>query len=119
MPWAEVYAFYPADQPGVTASLRYTGIDGRVFVFGVDITLAELSRFLGSLKIGKTGRAMIIDGDGRMIAHPQLWRILRRGGDSGAAGLITARIHEIAHDVSARAYDPVRTQGPRPRSLPP
>jgi class 3 adenylate cyclase len=117
MSWTDVYAFYTADQPGVTASLRYTGIDGRVFVFGVDITLAELSRFLGSLKIGKTGRAMIIDGDGRMIAHPQLWRILRRGGESGAAGLMTARIDEIGDDVAAGAYDRFRTEGPGHRSV--
>ena len=66
--WTDVYVFYTAGEPGVTASQRYTGRDGRVFVLGVDITLAELSRFLGSLQIGDTGRAMIVDGDGRVIA---------------------------------------------------
>src|SRR5690349_3813969 len=77
MSWTDAYVFYTAGEPGVTASLRYTGIDGRIFVFGADIILAELSRFLGSLEIGQTGRAMIIDGNGRIIAHPQMQKAVR------------------------------------------
>jgi len=115
--WTDVYIFYTADEPGVTASLRYTGVDGRVFVLGVDITLAELSRFLGSLQIGHTGRAMIVDGYGRMIAHPQVRRAVNRGGDAGAGGQMTPRIDEIGDDAAAGAYDRFRIEGPGHRTV--
>ncbi len=49
-------------------------------VFGVDITLEELSRFLGSLEIGQSGRALIIDGDGRLIASPNATQVIKSSG---------------------------------------
>src|SRR3954464_1063133 len=110
--WTDAYVFYTAGEPGVTVSLRYTGIDGRVFVFGADITLAELSRFLGSLEIGQTGRAMIIDGNGRIIAHPQMQKIGRRGSNPEAEEPMTAQIGEIGDNVAAGAYDRFRIEGP-------
>src|SRR3954452_8589817 len=109
--WTDAYVFYTAGEPGVNASLRYTGVDGRVFVFGVDITLAELSRFLGSLEIGQTGRAMIIDGNGRIIASPQMRRGVRRDSDK-VEELTTAQIGEIGDNIAAGAYDRFRIEGP-------
>src|SRR4051794_13641767 len=117
MVWTDAYVFYTAGEPGVTVSLRHTGIDGRVFVFGADITLAELSRFLGSLEIGQTGRAMIIDGNGRMIAHPQMQKIGRRGSNPETEEPMTAQIGEIGDSVAAGAYDRFRIEGPGHRTV--
>src|SRR4051812_17901722 len=114
--WTDAYVFYTAGEPGVTVSLRYTGIDGRVFVFGADITLAELSRFLGSLEVGQTGRAMIIDGNGRIIAHPQMQRGVRRDSDK-VEELTTAQIGEIGDNIAAGAYDRFRIEGPGHRTV--
>jgi len=115
--WTDAYIFYTAGEPGVTVSRRYTGIDGRVFVFGADITLAELSRFLGSLEIGQTGRAMIIDDNGRIIAHPQMQKIGRRGSNPEAEEPMTAQIGEIGDNVAAGAYDRFRIEGPGHRTV--
>jgi len=111
--WTDVYPFYPDYQPGISASARYTGIDGRFFVFSLDIELADLSNFLGSLKIGKSGRAMIVDQAGRMIAHPQVHRVVHRG----ASGPETNRIDEIGDDVAVGAYDRFRIEGSGRRTV--
>jgi adenylate cyclase len=106
--WTDVYVFFTGNEPGITASMRYQTVEGRTFVIGVDITLASLSKFLADLKIGKTGRAMIIDGDGRIVAYPRAERIVRQSGSEA----ITARVDEIGDAPAAAAYDRFRIRGP-------
>jgi adenylate cyclase len=106
--WTDVYVFYTAKEPGITVSTRYQSPEGRNFVGGVDITLSDLSTFLAGLKIGESGRAMIIDDQGRVIAYPQADRIVKRDN----SGLITARIDEIGDDAATGAYDRFRVEGP-------
>jgi len=62
--WTGLYVFFTQRVPGITVSARYRNPDGRLYVFGIDITLDALSRFLGSVTIGRSGRAVIIDGNG-------------------------------------------------------
>ncbi|MEB0140061.1 MULTISPECIES: adenylate/guanylate cyclase domain-containing protein [unclassified Undibacterium] len=75
--WTPAYLFsstgkhFASGQLGITASSPILG--AQAFsdlqgVVGVDITLLELSKFIGSLQIGKTGRAFIINSTGQMIA---------------------------------------------------
>jgi adenylate cyclase len=106
--WTDVYVFFTGNEPGITASTRYQTVEGRTFVIGVDITLASLSKFLAGLKIGETGRAMIIDGDGRIVAYPRAERIVKQSGSEA----ITARINEIGDAPAAAAYDRFRIRGP-------
>src|SRR5579871_2331248 len=73
--WTGIYVFFTHHTPGVTAAIRYSGPDGIDRVFGVDITLQTLSDFLASLKIGRTGRAVIIDETGHLIAAPDAARL--------------------------------------------
>jgi class 3 adenylate cyclase len=83
-------------------------------VTGADVTLADLSRFLGTLTIGETGRAMIIDRDGRVIAAPRAEQLLR---DSAAKpGAI--RIDQIGDAAAAAAYDRFRVEGPGTQTVP-
>ena len=75
--WTPAYLFsssgkhFASGKLGITASSPVLGkklfsdISG---VIGVDITLLELSNFVGSLTIGKTGRAFIVNSSGQMIA---------------------------------------------------
>src|SRR5215469_4328222 len=53
--WTGVYIFFTQRAPGITVSARYRGAQGRLHLFGVDITLDALSHFLASLKIGRSG----------------------------------------------------------------
>src|SRR4030095_886421 len=68
--WTKVYVFFTDQKPGLTAAVRYLGPNGRLYVLGADITAEELSSFLASLAIGKTGKAIIMDDSGRVIATP-------------------------------------------------
>jgi adenylate cyclase len=54
--WTGAYIFFTDRKPGVTVSELYRDPTGRLYVYGVDITLDALSRFLASLQIGRHGR---------------------------------------------------------------
>ena len=105
--WTGVYVFFTHRAPGVTAAIRYRGADAVDRVFGVDITLQALSRFLASLKIGRSGRAVIIDDSGHLIAAPDARRLLREADGR----LMTARVDELNDAVLAAAYDHFRVEG--------
>ena len=65
--WSDIYIFFTDQKPGVTASLPIIADDGEFRgVLGLDIDLEQLSAFLASLQIGRSGRAMIIDEAGRL-----------------------------------------------------
>ncbi len=70
--WSSPYVFFTTKKPGITASIRFTQSGSLDRVFGVDITLEALSSFLGSLQIGRTGRAAIVTRTGAVIAVPGL-----------------------------------------------
>ncbi|MBV8592188.1 MAG: GAF domain-containing protein, partial [Acetobacteraceae bacterium] len=105
--WTGVYIFATAGTPGVTASVRYTAPDGRTFVFGVDIALKALSEFLASLQIGRTGRALIFDDSGHLIAAPESIRVLQQH----APELLVARLDELGDPILTAAYDRFRLEG--------
>jgi class 3 adenylate cyclase len=105
--WTSVYIFYTDKKPGITVSDRVKDADGRQRVFGVDITLEQLSQFLSSLEIGDTGRAIIIDNDGRLIAVPDAETVLHPKGDE----FVPPRLDEIGDPVLTGAYDRFRIEG--------
>jgi len=76
-------------------------------VFGVDITLDALSRFLGSVAIGRSGRAVIVDGNGQLIASPNSGRTLHEIDGE----LATLRIDQLGDEVLTHAYDRLRIEG--------
>jgi adenylate cyclase len=106
--WTGVYVFFTDQKPGLTASTRYRGPDGRLHVLGADITLEDLSRFLSSLEIGVTGRAIIMDGSGKAVATPKGNDVVRK---DATGEFITADIHELGDPALTAAYDRFRIEG--------
>jgi class 3 adenylate cyclase len=106
--WTGVYVFFTDQKPGLTASVSYRGPDGRLQILGADIALEDLSRFLSSLKIGRTGRAIIMDGAGRLIATPKGSDVVRK---DATGAFITAEIHELGDPALTAAYDRFRIEG--------
>jgi adenylate cyclase len=105
--WTEVYIFFSQRVPGITVSARHRGPQGRLRVFGADITLDALSHFLASLTIGRSGRAVIIDDTGQLIAAPGgLTMVHEVNGE-----LTAPRIDEIDDHVLTHAYDRFRIAG--------
>jgi class 3 adenylate cyclase len=102
-----VYVFFTRREPGITAAVRYRDREGSQRVFGVDITLRALSDYLASLKIGRTGRAIIIDDTGRLVAAPDA--AAQSHGPDGQ--YVSARLDQIDDPVWAAAYDRFRIEG--------
>ena len=109
--WSGVYVFFSERSPGVTAAVH--GPDENPDVVGVDIRLDELSRFLGSLAIGRTGKSYIVDTAGRMIAGPDPARILQTKDNQ----LVPASIGDIGDPDAAGSWDHYRAQGPGDRVI--
>ncbi|MBN2126317.1 MAG: Cache 3/Cache 2 fusion domain-containing protein [Deltaproteobacteria bacterium] len=68
--WTDVYVFYSGKKPGITASVPVFSGDRFLGALGVDIELEQISQFLKGLRIGKTGRAFILNGRGNIVAFP-------------------------------------------------
>jgi adenylate cyclase len=105
--WTGIYIFFSQRVPGITASAKYRAPNGRLYLFGVDITLDALSHFLASLEIGRTGRAVIIDDTGQLIAAPRGNAMLREIKGELAA----PRVDELGDDILTHAYDRFRIEG--------
>lgn len=107
--WTDLYLFFTDQVMGLTVATAVRRPD-EVQPFGVialDVSLRALSDFLASLQIGRNGRAVIVDGQGRIIAHPQAERALRQTPQ----GAVPHRLDEIGDPVLARAYDLIRLRG--------
>lgn len=68
--WTAPYRFFTTGDPGVTASLAWRLMDGRSFVLGFDLMLRDLSRATMQAKVGKTGLALVVTDDWRVLALP-------------------------------------------------
>jgi diguanylate cyclase (GGDEF)-like protein len=82
--WTAPYVFYTSAQLGVSASAAARSADGRLAVVGADIELGSLSDFLATLRIGATGRAVIVNQANMVIAHPDSSLVQERS-DAGTA----------------------------------
>jgi adenylate cyclase len=76
--WTDIYIFYHGGKAGITASFPVTAPNGAfIGAFGLDIDLDEISHFLGSLQIGKTGVAFIFNQKNEVVAYPDRSRIVK------------------------------------------
>lgn len=69
--WTDPYIFFSSQKPGITLASPVLEETGNVRgIVGVDIEISEISDFLARLRIGASGRALIIHSNGDVIAHP-------------------------------------------------
>ena len=105
--WTGIYIFFSDKKPGITVSTRVPGSSGVDRVFGVDVTLEELSRFLSTLEIGTNGRALIMDEEGRLIAVPNSEQMIKPVGDE----FIPPKVDELDDPILTAAFDRFRVEG--------
>lgn len=108
--WTDVYVFHSTREPGATASLPYMDGDGKFRgVIGVDLALADLSRFLSTVQIGRRGMAFIMDGRRRLIAVPDFDRLLydAEQAESGAEPELRTIERCSYPELRALSSDPV------------
>ena len=73
--WSNAYVFFSGENKvlGITsASPVYDNSKKLAGVFGIDMRLDSISKFLAHQKISKNGVAFIVDNQGYLIAHPKL-----------------------------------------------
>ncbi|HMV80188.1 MAG TPA: adenylate/guanylate cyclase domain-containing protein [Leptospiraceae bacterium] len=70
--WTDIYIFDLDKLPGLTYSTPIYSDKELKGVIGIDISIKGLSYFLGRQKIGKTGKAFLINKRFEIIAHPLL-----------------------------------------------
>ena len=69
--WTDPYIFFSSQRPGITLASPVLEETGSVRgIVGVDIEISDISDFLARLRIGTSGRALIIHSNGDVIAHP-------------------------------------------------
>lgn len=69
--WTEPYRFFTTQEPGITASMRWTDAAGRRHVIAHDVRLIDLSRFTSRIVAGATGSAAILDDANHVIGLPK------------------------------------------------
>lgn len=107
--WADPYIFFSSRQPGITLAAPVVLPGGGVAgVIGVDIEISEISDFLSRLQIGRTGRALIINRNGDVIAgqRPDLLQTTARDGS-----LRFLRIDEYGDPIARAAFAPLFAPG--------
>ncbi|KPJ78430.1 MAG: oxidoreductase [Deltaproteobacteria bacterium SG8_13] len=108
--WTDPYVFFTSRKPGITiAGPAYDGSGTLKGIVGVDIEIDQLSVFIGNLKIGKNGRAFMINNNGDVVAFSEMEKM--QTGDSTATGPIRlAQIEEIDDVLSKKAFKAVNLQ---------
>jgi PAS domain S-box-containing protein len=110
--WTDPYIFFSSHQPGITLAAPVHRPDGGLRgVVGVDIEISMISDFLARLNIGQNGRAMIINHNGDVIAHPDVSLIKARNADGS---LRFADIREFGDPIARAAFGPTGLGGAIP-----
>jgi adenylate cyclase len=110
--WTDVYVFHTDRVPGVTAGLPYAGPGGGLRgVISVDVSLVDLSRFVGRMRVGDSGRAFVLDRQHRIVAWPEVGALTVREPEAGPED--AGRLLHVSECASA----PVREIAQRPELL--
>jgi two-component system, cell cycle sensor histidine kinase and response regulator CckA len=108
--WTDPYIFFTSQKPGITiAGPTYKATGELRGIIGVDLDIDQLSTFIGNLKIGKHGRAFMVNNNGDLVAFPNLEKI-RKTGDAEARGFRLVKIQELDDVLSREAFTAMRLQ---------
>jgi diguanylate cyclase (GGDEF)-like protein len=68
--WTAPYTLFTTGDPGISASTRTRLADGRDYVIGFDLMLRDLSRTTMKASLGRSGLALVVTDDSRVLALP-------------------------------------------------
>jgi class 3 adenylate cyclase len=112
--WSDFYIFFTSQTHGTTVSIPILGKSDQLLgVFGLDVELKAVSEFLEKLKIGENGKAVIVDEEGDIVAHPVIEKMVKKEGDVYKP----IRVEESGDPVLKRAYNRFRIDGYGHRDL--
>lgn len=105
--WTDTYLFFTVKKPGISFAIPNFDEAGKLqSVVSVDIELATLCAFLKQLGIGVSGRALIIDRLGRIVAYPSDdWLPADR------PDVTSPLLDELGDPVLTRVFNRLRVEG--------
>ncbi|MEP2533117.1 cache domain-containing protein [Shimia sp.] len=106
--WTEPYVFFSSRQLGITVAVPVYEKGAFKGVIGVDIEISTISNFLANLALSNRGSALILDENGRVIAHPDIGQIIEGDGND-ALNLIG--IEDIDDPVAQAAFKQFNATG--------
>jgi adenylate cyclase len=83
--WYGPVTYYRGSEPFMTVAV--TGNRAAVGVAVAEINLKLIWDVISAIRVGKTGQAFVLDGSGRLIAHPDISLVLRGADDDAAKPL--------------------------------
>lgn len=108
--WTDPYIFYTSKKPGITIAGPFYDASGNLMgVVGVDIEIDQLSVFIGNLKIGKHGKAFMLNRNGDVVAFGDMEKLaVSENEGTGATRLV--KIQELDDPHSRKAFDTAQIQ---------
>ncbi|MDC0948011.1 ATP-binding protein [Gammaproteobacteria bacterium] len=98
--WTEPYVFFTSGKLGITlVQPIYDSTQRLLGVIGVDVQIEQVAEFLGSLEIGKQGRAFVVTEDQSLIVHGEDGAMVHTDGD----GTRLVKGNEIVEPILAGA----------------
>ncbi|MGA6925751.1 MAG: PAS domain S-box protein, partial [Desulfosarcina sp.] len=109
--WTDPYIFYTSQKPGITIAGPFFDRFGKLMgVVGVDIEIDQLSTFIGNLKIGKHGRAFMLNrNNADVVAFGDLDK-LKVGNTDADGGMRLVKIQELDDLHSRMAFESAKIQ---------
>lgn len=105
--WTDPYIFYTAQKPGVTIAGPSFNNDGTLRgIVGVDVEISELSTFMSKMRVGKSGRAFIINENGDMIAIRDIDKLIVPVKKNGSLRL--PKISELHDPLTREAFTSIQ-----------
>lgn len=83
--WYGPVTYYRDTEPRMTIAVA--GNRAAVGVAVAEINLKHIYDVIAAIRVGETGKAFVLDGPGRLIAHPDISMVLRGADDAGAKPL--------------------------------
>ncbi|MFH1985608.1 MAG: ATP-binding protein [Pseudomonadota bacterium] len=106
--WTDPYVFFTSQKPGITIAGPVYGKESQLQgIVGVDIEIDQLSIFMAKLRIGKHGRAFMMNRNMDVVAFPDLSKItLENAAFPGRTRLV--KITEIDDPLSQSAFHSIK-----------
>ncbi|MCG6911010.1 MAG: response regulator [Deltaproteobacteria bacterium] len=102
--WTDPYIFFTSQKPGITIAGPFYDAAGTLQgIVGVDIEIDQLSTFIGGLKIGKNGRAFLMNRNRDIVAFPEIGKLKHRGINPKTSDRLV-KIDELDDELSQKAF---------------
>jgi signal transduction histidine kinase/DNA-binding response OmpR family regulator len=99
--------FFGETEPFMTIAVRGEGANAGVTV--AEVNLRFIWEVVARIKVGNTGKAFVVDRQGRLIAHPDLWPVLRKTDLSarpavraGLSGVAPSDTGDVGEDLAGQ-----------------